>query len=1003
MVKKYLLLAVSLGLLLPNLNNKNLVSKSASADEVNEHLLTLTSGTLKMGGSYGTTSAYYKIKGAWDAHYGNTNELYMDSGFIVNSVSCSSPINMSYYAINEGYDDYTIINPNSGCVYGAIRVDSCTADRIGSGANEGGFLECTYRYSPSEQKYKGKMFSQSSNPALLRYDEEQGKRTLPSDVTDLNRGVYKGGAKNYTSAATAYANYKTNYFGIGWYCGVYHCDLTNVCFYDDDYNSLGCTVDCDADDATPTLYGQVGKRIYVSYDDTVKGFKGVNGTTSVTIEGFKDEGEGVYSFIMPDSDVTISPIYKGLTFNINIGEHSEQIDIQLNKDELENALTTIKEEYMDEEETFIGYSFNNNLFQNAEKLISYLKIYPASTTYDVTIETVTLKMNKEATFRTTIGSQGLRLTGSYKGNSDDYGMIVTKYKNITGSLDDFKIGYLKENQYRTISSKQEGFKYIDKNGTKEFSSVIVNMQENSLVEEYVARTYVNITYYGSIKETLYSAISDEDLFIPYEAGLIASQDLADKILKEDEYKTLYEYRQAYMHQYYDSVCNIDSSYHLIGNGRNYTVEKAGAGKIKITPLNDLFSVSDIKHFMINGVEVNYSLSNNYLLFNKSYVEPIALKTLYNDTEMDIFSSGIRGYLSCQNEDEQAAYLLKYSGSSFDRQTGSISFSKMNGVDYHLVYISEDESFLDNYCFKISSTGSSNFTPGCLIPGRHYYYKVVAIVNGHVFNQSDVDSFYTSSSYTLRQINVDNVRNVRDEGGYITEDGKTVKYSLLYRGACLNGHNNQGLNSSGNYMVNNVLKWQSEIDFRTTNADDTNTNGEAQYVNAFDETKPYVKATLTQACYIFPNFKQTTPLVRSYDSRTKTALQAIFTLMADESNYPVYFHCNAGADRTGTFGYLILGLLGVSYEDLCIDFELTSFSVMGKRWRSNIVDGKFDDTGVMEDDSGNYVAFGKMHNMMMEEYGTGDEKISSAIENYLINAMGVTKAQIDSVKSILLED
>ena len=39
---------------------------------------------------------------------------------------------------------------------------------------------------------------------------------------------------------------------------------------------------------------------------------------------------------------------------------------------------------------------------------------------------------------------------------------------------------------------------------------------------------------------------------------------------------------------------------------------------------------------------------------------------------------------------------------------------------------------------------------------------------------------------------------------------------------------------------------------------------------------------------------------------------------------VYFHCYAGADRTGIIGVMLEGLLGISEKDCSIDYELTSF-------------------------------------------------------------------------------
>ena len=100
------------------------------------------------------------------------------------------------------------------------------------------------------------------------------------------------------------------------------------------------------------------------------------------------------------------------------------------------------------------------------------------------------------------------------------------------------------------------------------------------------------------------------------------------------------------------------------------------------------------------------------------------------------------------------------------------------------------------------------------------------------------------------------------------------------------------------------------------------------------------------------------------------------------------------------------MLGISYENLVKDFELTSL-YKDARWRSKIINNNgqysFSSTGVMQDDSGNLVAFGKMHSHIMDEYGTGDGKLVSAVENYLVSVVGLSKADIELIRSILIED
>ena len=130
---------------------------------------------------------------------------------------------------------------------------------------------------------------------------------------------------------------------------------------------------------------------------------------------------------------------------------------------------------------------------------------------------------------------------------------------------------------------------------------------------------------------------------------------------------------------------------------------------------------------------------------------------------------------------------------------------------------------------------------------------------------------------------------------------------------------------------------------------------------------------------------------------------MFKYLSDASNYPIYTHCQGGADRTGTYAFLLNGLLGVSYEDLTRDFELTSFAGT-KRWRGEGKGGSFgpNDTSY-KTETGQTIAWGVLYNEMMQ-YGTenGCTTLQQSIEHWFINYIGIPKSQIDSFKSIMLE-
>ena len=58
---------------------------------------------------------------------------------------------------------------------------------------------------------------------------------------------------------------------------------------------------------------------------------------------------------------------------------------------------------------------------------------------------------------------------------------------------------------------------------------------------------------------------------------------------------------------------------------------------------------------------------------------------------------------------------------------------------------------------------------------------------------------------------------------------------------------------------------------------------------------------------------------------RNAFARVFRVFLDEKNYPIVFHCIAGQDRTGAVAYILGALLGMSDNDLALDWELSAFA------------------------------------------------------------------------------
>lgn len=384
-----------------------------------------------------------------------------------------------------------------------------------------------------------------------------------------------------------------------------------------------------------------------------------------------------------------------------------------------------------------------------------------------------------------------------------------------------------------------------------------------------------------------------------------------------------------------------------------------------------------------------------------------------DEAISITPSVLADYLLAKTEPEQIKALKqRETPENVDLTCTSVKLSwEKNGSNNYVISVADNVSFNDAQTYKVSSFTSS-YELYNLIPNRTYFWKVKGTKSNDV---SSISTFQTTGP-SVRFINASGAKNIRDLGGWKTSSGETISYGKLFRGALLNNYSNfGGLDESGIKTFDKELGINTEIDLRNGDVDDG-----SQTKCFFNPSKKYIRAEmgqyyriLDQENYALANGKATwSDLVTSKDTAgisyqnhgtSKKNIKAIFETLSNEDNYPIYFHCNAGADRTGTLAFLIEGLLGVSYEDLVRDFELTSFSKYGYRLRSDFAaDGlSFTDKGI-QTISGNYVGFGQLKNNLLEYYGDGKDDLSLAIENFLTRYIGVKSSVITSIKNILLE-
>ena len=254
-------------------------------------------------------------------------------------------------------------------------------------------------------------------------------------------------------------------------------------------------------------------------------------------------------------------------------------------------------------------------------------------------------------------------------------------------------------------------------------------------------------------------------------------------------------------------------------------------------------------------------------------------------------------------------------------------------------------------------------------------KDIRLTNLHVGTEytikySDKNGVYEEKFYTSerlpRMIKAEGLYNVRDIGGYVAENGKRIVFDKLYRGSEMNLCFDHGvqITEKGVKTLVEDLGVRTDIDLRNE-----------------EECCGIIKSPLGEKINYFR--LPVLGYMSIFEERFNKTLYDIFTLLSERKNYPAYLHCWAGADRTGTVITILKAFLGVSYEDICRDHEISTFSIFGLRGRSN---KEFTYVEVFEHLRKTYPA----------------ETLQKSAERYLMEKVGLTEKTLDEIKNILLE-
>lgn len=222
-------------------------------------------------------------------------------------------------------------------------------------------------------------------------------------------------------------------------------------------------------------------------------------------------------------------------------------------------------------------------------------------------------------------------------------------------------------------------------------------------------------------------------------------------------------------------------------------------------------------------------------------------------------------------------------------------------------------------------------------------------------EASAPSRFFTDAQAPRMLRVEGISNVRDIGAYPTRFGKRIRQEMIYRTSEMDTH--ESITEKGKQTL-------YDLDIRT----DLDLRGiKDEYRGPVLDTNRVQWLNFPLAAY-----------GHIFTDEQMELYRKTYEVLADEANYPMMVHCWGGIDRAGCWLYILGGMLGMSDEDLAIEYELSSFS---GRPRSRY--------------SPNFTEF-------MEAFAPYGQDAHERSINFL-KACGVPEGQLQHIRNLLLEE
>lgn len=281
-----------------------------------------------------------------------------------------------------------------------------------------------------------------------------------------------------------------------------------------------------------------------------------------------------------------------------------------------------------------------------------------------------------------------------------------------------------------------------------------------------------------------------------------------------------------------------------------------------------------------------------------------MKKLYEESSVQAIAAAIRaktGSTAQYKIGEMAAAVQAISGSGSETVEWHQCPQAVRNYLIDVTYDPTDYSTSKIASYAPTDAVVSNYKPiGQTVGGKTFYNERPNVLTPFASGGKAGTLKPLDALRWIRTSTGETAWNVRDLGGWAC-DGGTVKYGQLIRGG--------KISSADRDVLVGELGIQHDLDLR--GREGGGSGDEPEMTASPLGSDVWYTRTQQYAWYAL------TPVV-TWQAYLRCVIDAV------THREPVYFHCTAGADRTGTLACVLEGLLGMSQSDIDKDYELTTF-------------------------------------------------------------------------------